>query len=259
MKQIQPVQGSLLGWSKASTHRRHAVLVLVVWAATQTACMTTDLQKSVRSHMDVKDGVEILASLSEVESITQTKTGVLPYAPVLYPFASMSKRASMTPWFKTYQIAFKSSETRFEPDGSLREVEERQGWLNLDFGWSGLPLFLSKFLHHHRLEIFDVFKRYSEQDFTAGEMTDGRMSDQLKELLAELRDFSEAEFNVASRLFQAEQIDFRYHITTRLPDGSVQKEYYNEYVVIDESIPIRSHRVTTFPTPFVKAVSLLNE
>lgn len=222
------------------------LFIALILIATQTSCMTTDLKKSVSSHKKIKDEVEILESITESESITQSDYAVLIYGPFLLPFMSIS-----TPWYSNYRIAYKSNEARFDPDGSLREFEEKQGLLKLDFGFSGIPYIYSEMIHQNRNLWFDVFKLVSEEEFKVSKMTGPvRLSDELREKIVKLRDFTELELSLISHLLQVDQIDFLYKITTRLPDGSIQNEFYKEYSIINEDIPSKSPelKILNFPS-----------
>ena len=212
--------------------------VMVVW--TQTSCIMTDYKKSVSAYKDVKDGTEILTSLSERESITQTDESVTFLAPlhlVLSVF-TLGFWAIIAPWYSDYEIAFKSIESKFEPDGTLREIEERQGFLHLDFGSYGIPITYGAFIEQNRENIFEAFRYVSEKDFKISKRKGPiRMSEELEGRLRKTRKFTEQQLTQISRLLQTEEVEFAYDITTRRPDGSINKEVNNQYTFINEDIP----------------------
>jgi len=232
-----------LGKTFLTTKKCAPFLVAIMLLCSQTSCILTDYKKATSAYKDIKDGQETLTGRSESESITQTDESITFFAPLhaIVTVFTLGYWAYFAPWYSDYEVAFKSIESKFEPDGSLREIEERQGLLHLDFGWYGVSLFYGAFIEQNRDKIFDAFRYVSEADFKISKIGSPiRMSDELEDRLRKTRKFSEQELAQFSRLLQTEQVDFAYNITTRRPDGSINKEVHNQYSFINEDLSTES-------------------
>ncbi|MBW2737753.1 MAG: hypothetical protein JRE64_02655 [Deltaproteobacteria bacterium] len=197
----------------------------------QSSCTTTKLSKGVNSHKLISENVEKLEHLGEVESITQYIPKISFWGPVTLVL-TLGLVADACPWYKSYRIVSKSKEAVFHPDGSLDRVEEKNGFLDIKFK-SPISMFYSRLIDQSRDALWDFFYRRSERDFDLQRRGDPYRSlhETVSEKLEKYREVSMHNLNLVFSRFQIEEVDFKYILTIRRPDGTIEKEFEKSYNV----------------------------
>jgi len=224
--------------------RKYKFYLIALFLVFITGCTTTYLEKGITVTKDITNEMVKVEHYTELESGTQFRGHVNPWGPVLLIFLSHT-----TPWYTGFHMTHKEVNAKFNPEGTLSNVEEIEGYIDFTFKKSLMLKDAPRLIETNKI-IFKIFKLMSEKDIVALLRKRDPYNHIEPEYLRLYTDLSELEFKVflytLFTKYGVKDLVFKYCSLKKDDKGVIIEEYRNAYYYhfIKDNERIKINKIT---------------
>ena len=200
---------------------------------TQAGCYSTQKVKAIVSEYQLAGEQETLTGMREEEALKQWRPTISPLGPVLMIVTDNP------PWYSAVNVVQKEHAWHLNPDGSLKEVHQTEGTLQVDF-WTPVPYKQSMILEQQRFRLYEVFALASEWEarlVAGGDPYRFAPADPTSPPAA-AEEMTEKIYKQLEQIVQAykvRKLHFEYVTDIRNADGTLERQVHGGY---DIRIPL---------------------